>query len=195
MTDHAATAATGRAPADPERLALEFRHGGRLMDPTMAGVQIWQVCITADGEPVGSLRATRALWWTAIRLRERLTDEGSFLAVVAQQLLNPDRSFTAAFDELVKRPEYMLIFDRCEMVPPWDDALTVAGVVAAAIGRLTDNSFVLVFPATARTAVSARNCSSRRGRCWLPSSSPTSCWSWTPRRALSQAPLSVCGIV
>jgi hypothetical protein len=146
MTDHAATAATGRAPADPERLALEFRHGGRLMDPTMAGVQIWQVCVTADGEPVGSLRATRALWWTAIRLRERLTDEGSFLAVVAQQLLNPDRSFTAAFDELVKRPEYMLIFDRCEMVPPWDDALTVAGVVAAAIDRLTDNSFVLVFP-------------------------------------------------
>ncbi|WP_392963521.1 hypothetical protein [Streptomyces sp. LN245] len=85
MTDHAATAATGRAPADPERLALEFHHGGRLMDPTLAGVQIWQVCVTADGEPVGSLRATRALWWTAIRLRERLTDEGSFPAEVAQK--------------------------------------------------------------------------------------------------------------
>ncbi|MER5395036.1 hypothetical protein [Streptomyces sp. NPDC002599] len=157
MTDHAATAAAGRAPADPERLALEFHHGGRLMDPTLAGVQIWRVRITADGEPVGSLQATRGLWWTAIRLRERLIDEGAFLAEVAQQLLDPDGSFTAAFTELVKRPEHMLIFDRCEMVPPWDDALTVAGMVTAVIDRLTDSSFAVVFPrAGAPGSVGAR---------------------------------------
>ncbi|WP_240657953.1 hypothetical protein [Streptomyces populi] len=146
MTDHAATAATGRVPADPERLALEFCHGGRLLDPTLAGVQIWQVRITADGEPVGSLRAARCLWWEAVDLRERLTDEGSFLAEVARQLLDPDGAFIQDFDEMVKRPDYMLVLDRCEMVPPWDDALTVAGVVAAAVGRLTDGSFAVVFP-------------------------------------------------
>ena len=94
MTDHAATTTPVRVPADPARLALEFRHGDRLLDPAGAGTQTWQVVVTADGEPVGSMQATRGLWWKADDLRERLTDEGSFVAEVSQQLLDPDGSFT-----------------------------------------------------------------------------------------------------
>ncbi|MFI1441357.1 hypothetical protein [Streptomyces fructofermentans] len=112
----------------------------------MAGVQIWQVSITADGRPVGSLRAARGLWWKAVELRERLTDEGHFLAEVAQQLMEPDGSFTSDFDELVREPDRLLILDRCRMTPPWDDALTVAAVVTAVVDRLTDHHFVVVLP-------------------------------------------------
>ncbi|WP_326581592.1 hypothetical protein OIE69_44610 (plasmid) [Actinacidiphila glaucinigra] len=146
MTDHAATAATVRAPADPALLALEFRHGDRLLDPAGTGLQTWQVSITADGELVGSLQATRGLWWKAGDLRERLTDEGSFVAEVAQQLLDPDGAFSESFEEMIEVPGNVLILDRCEMTPPWDDPLTVAGVAAAAVDRLTDNYFVVVFP-------------------------------------------------
>ncbi|MGW2347418.1 hypothetical protein [Actinacidiphila glaucinigra] len=146
MTGHTGRPATGRAPADPARLQLEFRHRDRLMDPTAAGAQVWQVDITADGEPAGSLQATRGLWWKAVDLRERLTDEGSFTAEVARRILRPDGAFTDDFDDLIQRAGYLLVLDRCEMKPPWDDPLTVAGVVTSVIDRLTDTFFAVVLP-------------------------------------------------
>jgi len=45
------------AGADPALLALDFHHTHQLLDPAAQGGQMWQVCITAAGTPVGSLTA------------------------------------------------------------------------------------------------------------------------------------------
>lgn len=93
-----------------------------------------------------SLQTTSGLWWKAVDLRERLTDKGPFTAEVARQILRPDGAFTDDFDDLIQRAGYLLVLYRCEMKPPWDDPLTVAGVVTSVIDRLTDTFFAVVLP-------------------------------------------------
>ncbi|MER7694773.1 hypothetical protein [Streptomyces sp. NPDC097610] len=66
-----------QAKADPSTLTVEFRHFHRLVDPAAEGVQTWQISHLADGETVGSLRATRGLYWKAHNLRQRMADEQS----------------------------------------------------------------------------------------------------------------------
>jgi len=56
------------AGAGLAQLALDFHHTHQLLDPA-AGVQTWEVRITAAGTPVGSLRAVRGLYWKSDNLR------------------------------------------------------------------------------------------------------------------------------
>lgn len=135
--------------ADPANLTLEFRHTHRLLDPSGQGVQTWQVRVAAGDEQVGSLRATRGLYWKADNLRERMGDEQSFLALVSEQLLDPDGSFSRELEDFLEMPNSVLVIDQLEVAAPWDDPLIVASVVASVIDRLTDNYFAVVFPRAA----------------------------------------------
>jgi hypothetical protein len=128
---------------------VEFRHVHRLVDPAGRGLQIWQVRMIADDQEVVSLRATRGLSWQAGHLRERMADEGSFLTVVAGQLLNRDGSFSSAFEEFVEIPGDILVIDQLDVSAPWVDPLIIAGVVSSVIDRLTDNHFAVVLPRAA----------------------------------------------
>ncbi|MFE9453406.1 hypothetical protein [Streptomyces sp. NPDC006739] len=75
------------AKADPSILTLEFRHVHRLIDRAAEGVQTWQVSLLSEDETVARVRATRGLYWKAYNLHERIADEQSFPAVVAEQRL------------------------------------------------------------------------------------------------------------
>ncbi|MFC8660742.1 hypothetical protein [Streptomyces sp. NPDC057199] len=132
MTDQAATAIAGRA--DPGALVLEFRHVHRPTDLGAEGVQTWQIPVTAGGEAVGSLRATRGLYWQAGNLRERMADEGQF---------------RAEFEEFVDITGSVLVVDELDLATPWDDPWIVAGLAASVIDGLTDGQFAVVFPRAA----------------------------------------------
>ncbi|MFC5724159.1 hypothetical protein ACFP1Z_28730 [Streptomyces gamaensis] len=132
--------------ADPAKLSLEFHHAHRLLDPSGQGIQTWHVRIVADTETIGSLRATRGLYWKSGNLHDRMADEQDFLAVASGQLLNPDGSFTDKFEDFIEMPGSVLVIDQLELPAPWDDPLIVAGVATNVIDRLTDNYFAVVFP-------------------------------------------------
>ncbi|WP_329138336.1 hypothetical protein OG552_30415 [Streptomyces sp. NBC_01476] len=142
MNDQQAAA----AQADPTQLMPEFTHVHQFLDPAERGVQTWQVRLSAGGRPVGTLRATRGLYWKSGNLRERLSDEQAFPEVAAGQLLNPDGSFSAAFENFVEMASSILVVELVEPAEPWDDPMLVAGVVASIIDRLADNYYAVVFP-------------------------------------------------
>ncbi|MGW1758704.1 hypothetical protein [Streptomyces mirabilis] len=142
-------AATTGAKADPAARSLEFRHLHRLIDPGDEGVQIWQIQVIAGDQAVGSLRATRGLYWKAGNLRERMADEQSFLALVAQQLLDEQGRFSPDFEEFVDMTGSVLVVDELDLAAPWDDPWIVAGLAANIIDRLTDNQFAVIFPRVA----------------------------------------------
>ncbi|MFC5148935.1 hypothetical protein [Streptomyces aureoversilis] len=148
MNDTSSTA----AKADPAKLSLDFHHDHRLVDPSEQGVQTWTVHITADSETVGSLRATRGMYWQSENLSARMADEQDFPAVVSGQLLKPDGTFSDKFEDFVDMPGSVLVIDQLELPAPWDDPLIVAGVASSVIDRLTDNYFAVVFPRTAVTS-------------------------------------------
>ncbi|GGK62174.1 hypothetical protein [Streptomyces flaveus] len=143
MTDHATMPGT---KADPGVLVLEFRHTHRLIDPSEEGVQTWRVDITADDKTIGSLRATRGLYWKADNLCERMADEQSFLALVAEQLLGPEGKFSPEFEDFVDMASSVLVVDELDIAAPWNDPWIIAGLAASVIDRLTDNQFAVVFP-------------------------------------------------
>ncbi|WP_440581259.1 hypothetical protein [Streptomyces sp. PT19] len=135
------------AGADLARLTLDFHHTHQLLDPAAQGVQTWEVRITAAGTPVGSLTAVRGLYWKSDNLRERMTDEQSFPALVAAQLLDDEGRFTYAFEEFIESASSILVVDQLHMEEAFADPVVVAVVVAAVIDRLTDNYFAVVLPA------------------------------------------------
>jgi hypothetical protein len=143
MTDRATMPGT---KADPGALVLEFRHTHRLIDPSEDGVQMWRVDIAAGDQALGSLRATRGLYWKADNLRKRMADEQSFLALVAEQLLDADGKFRPEFEDFVDMAASVLVVDELDIAAPWSDPWIVAGVAASVIDRLTDNQFAVVFP-------------------------------------------------
>ncbi|MFJ3891078.1 hypothetical protein [Streptomyces rubrogriseus] len=135
------------AGADLAQLTLGFHHTHQLLDPAAQGVQTWEVRITAAGTPVGSLTAVRGLYWKSDNLRERMSDEQSFPALVAAQLLDDEGRFTYAFDEFIESASSILVVDGLHMEEAFADPVVVAVVVAAVIDRLTDNCFAVVLPA------------------------------------------------
>ncbi|MFM9499871.1 hypothetical protein ACKI1Q_40605 [Streptomyces galilaeus] len=141
--------------ADPGVLGLEFRHAHRLIDASEEGVQTWRVDIVAGDKTVGSLRATRGLYWKADNLRERMADEQAFLALVAEQLLDHDGKFLPAFEEFVDMASSLLVVDELSIASPWNDPWIVAGLASSVIDRLTDNQFAVVFPHTASPGTGA----------------------------------------
>ncbi|MFG3007415.1 hypothetical protein [Streptomyces calvus] len=142
MSTHPGPAAAG---ADLARLALDFHHTHQLLDPA-AGVQTWEVRITASGTPVGSLTAVRGLYWKSDNLRERMADEQSFPALVAAQLLDAEGRFTYEFEEFMESASSILVVDGLQLEDAFADPVVVAVVVAAVIDRLTDNYFAVVLP-------------------------------------------------
>lgn len=133
------------AGADLAQLSLDFHHTHQLLDPA-AGVQAWEVGITAAGTPVGSLTAVRGLYWKSDNLRERMTDEQSFPALVAAQLLDDEGHFSYEFEEFIESASSVLVVDQLHLEKAFADPVVVAGVVAAVIDRLTDNYFAVVLP-------------------------------------------------
>lgn len=132
--------------ADLALLALTFHHTHRLLDPSSQGVQRWDVRIDCAGQPVGSLVAVRGLYWKSDNLRERMTDEGSFPALVAGQLLDDEGHFTYEFEEFIESSSSVLVVDRLQLTGPFADPLIAAAVVGSVIERLTDNYFAVVLP-------------------------------------------------
>ncbi|MFF5188772.1 hypothetical protein ACFY30_34240 [Streptomyces sp. NPDC000345] len=143
MTDQATRP---QAKADPSTLSVEFRHVHRLIDPAAEGVQTWQISLLADDETVGTLRATRGLYWKAHNLRQRMADEQSFPAVVSEQLLDSAGQFRPEFEEFVDLPGSVLVVDDLHIAAPWDDPWVVADLTSSVIDRLTDNQFAVVLP-------------------------------------------------
>jgi hypothetical protein len=144
MTQPTATAAD--PAADPALVTLEFQHQHRLLDRAGDGLQIWSVRIDAAGETIGTMRATRCLYWNSGNLYERMTDEGHFLAHVAPQFFTPDGSFTTDYEEAVEIPGNLLVIDHLDLPSPWQNPIIAAALVAAAIDRLTDNTYAVVLP-------------------------------------------------
>ncbi|WP_405763983.1 hypothetical protein OHU34_43395 [Streptomyces sp. NBC_00080] len=134
------------AGADLAQLALTFHHTHQLLDPAAQGVQDWEVRITVAGTQVGSLTAVRGLYWKSDNLRERMADEQSFPALVAEQLLDDEGHFTAEFEEFIESASSVLVVDGLHLDEAFADPLVVAVVVAAVIDRLTDNYFAVVLP-------------------------------------------------
>ncbi|MGW7072584.1 hypothetical protein ACWGII_29660 [Streptomyces sp. NPDC054855] len=132
--------------ADLAALRLEFHHVHQLLAPAEEGIQTWQVRVVVGGQPVGKLRATRGLYWKSDNLRERMGDEQAFLAVVAEQLLNPDGSRSRELEDFAEMISGVLVIDQLQMSAPWDDSLIVATVAASIVERLTDNFYAVVFP-------------------------------------------------
>ncbi|MFF3878960.1 hypothetical protein [Streptomyces sp. NPDC001978] len=143
MTDQATKSCT---KADLSTLTLEFRHVHRLIDPSAEGVQTWQVSLLAGDETVGSLRATRGLYWKAHNMRQRMADEQSFPAVVAEQLLDADGQFRPEYEEFVDIPGSILVVDDLHIAAPWNDPWVVAGLTSSVIDRLTESHFTVVLP-------------------------------------------------
>ncbi|MEU5632224.1 hypothetical protein ACH47C_23945 [Streptomyces rishiriensis] len=139
-------ATRSQAKADPSTLTLEFRHVHRLIDPAAEGVQTWQISLLANDETVGTLRATRGLYWKAHNLRQRMADEQSFPAVVSEQLLDATGQFRPEFEEFVDLPGSVLVIDDLHIAAPWDDPRAVAAVTSSVIDRLADNPFAVVLP-------------------------------------------------
>ncbi|MER6739142.1 hypothetical protein, partial [Streptomyces puniciscabiei] len=134
------------AKADPSTLTLEFRHVHRLIDPSAEGVQTWQISLLADDETVARVRATRGLYWKAHNLHERIADEQSFPAVVAEQLFDAEGQFTPEYENFVDLPGNVLVVDDLHIAAPWDDPWIVAGLTSSIIDRLTDNQYAVVLP-------------------------------------------------
>lgn len=132
--------------ADLAALRLEFHHVHQLLAPAEEGIQTWQVRVVVGDQPVGSLRATRGLYWKSDNLRERMGDEQSLPAVVAEQLLNPDGSFSRDLEDFVEMTNGVLVIDQLQLSAPWDDSVIVATVAASIVDRLTDNYYAVVFP-------------------------------------------------
>ncbi|MGP3777034.1 hypothetical protein ACTWJ8_40000 (plasmid) [Streptomyces sp. SDT5-1] len=132
--------------ADLASLTLDIHHTHQLLDPAAQGVQVWDVRITAAGTLVGSLTATRGMYWKSDNLRERMADEQSFAAVVASQLLDEQGQFTYGFVEFIEMPGDVLVVDQLRLDEPYADPLIAAAVVSAVIDRLTDNYFAVVLP-------------------------------------------------
>lgn len=107
---------------------------------------MWHVRILAEDHEVGSLRAARCLYYGADNLAERLADEGEFLSVVAEQLLNPDGGVARALEDAVEQPGNLLVLDSLNLSAPLDDDLVITTLVADVIDRLTDNGFAVVLP-------------------------------------------------
>ncbi|MFH9968573.1 hypothetical protein ACH4PR_46010 [Streptomyces mirabilis] len=143
MTDQATRS---DAKADPSTLTLEFRHAHRLIDPAAEGVQTWQISLLADDETVARVRATRGLYWKAHNLHERIADEQSFPAVVAEQLFDNDGQFTPEYENFVDLPGNVLVVDDLHIAAPWDDPWVVAGLTSSIIDRLTNNQYAVVLP-------------------------------------------------
>ncbi|MCX4598389.1 hypothetical protein OG819_55640 [Streptomyces sp. NBC_01549] len=143
MTDQATRSP---AKADPSTLTLEFRHVHRLIDPAAEGVQTWQISLLADDETVARVRATRGLYWKAHNLHDRIADEQSFPAVVAEQLFDTDGQFTPEYEDVVDLPGNVLVIDDLHIAAPWDDPWVVAGLTSSIIDRLTDNQYAVVLP-------------------------------------------------
>ncbi|WP_406723583.1 hypothetical protein WJ438_01290 [Streptomyces sp. GD-15H] len=152
MTDQATRS---HAKADPSALTLEFRHVHRLIDPAAEGVQTWQISLLANDTTVGSLRATRGLYWKAHNLHQRMADEQSFPAVAAEQLLHPTGQFRPEFEAFVDLPGSVLVVDDLHIAAPWDDPWIVAGLTSSVIDRLTDNQFAVVLPRVSGDAEAA----------------------------------------
>ncbi|MEY9839363.1 hypothetical protein [Streptacidiphilus sp. EB103A] len=142
MTDNQ----TATERVDPTRLTVAFTHTHQFLDISDRGVQTWQVNLADQGQPVGALRATRGLYWKSNNLRDRLTDEQEFLALVAEQLLDPDGSFNSEFDEFTEGSGSVLVVELLDLAAPWQDPLILAGVVSCIIDRLTDNFYAVVLP-------------------------------------------------
>ncbi|MFE7958645.1 hypothetical protein [Streptomyces sp. NPDC057413] len=132
--------------ADPSTLTLEFRHAHRLIDPAAEGVQTWHISLLADDETVARVRATRGLYWKAHNLHERIADEQSFPAVVAEQLFDAEGQFTPEYEDFVDLPGNVLVVDDLHIAAPWDDPWIVAGLTSSIIDRLTDNQYAVVLP-------------------------------------------------
>jgi hypothetical protein len=143
MTDQQAAAIE---PADPTGLTVDFTHTHRFLDPSDRGVQTWQVTVAHQGQRVGALRATRGLYWKSNNLRDRLVDEQGFPALVAEELLDPDGSFTSEFEEFTEGSGSLLAVELLELAEPWQDPLLLAGVLSCVIDRLTDNFYAVVLP-------------------------------------------------
>ncbi|MDQ1022649.1 hypothetical protein QF035_000231 [Streptomyces umbrinus] len=116
------------------------------IDPSEEGVQTWRVDIVTGDTTVGSLRVTRGLYWKAANLRERMADEQSFLALVAEQLLDEDGKFRPEFEDFVDMASSVLVVDDLDVAAPWNDPWIIAGRAASVIDRLTDNQFAVLFP-------------------------------------------------
>ncbi|MFE7485037.1 hypothetical protein [Streptomyces sp. NPDC057552] len=140
-----------------EKLELKFHHCHRLLAPSARGVQRWEVAICLDGQRVGSLHAVRGLYWKSDNLRERLDDEQSFSSLVAERVLDSEGRFTAEFESFAEAVSSLLVIDQLELQEqaPYADPLLVAGVVAAAVDRLTDNYFAVVLPTTKASVAGA----------------------------------------
>ncbi|MEU9280318.1 hypothetical protein [Streptomyces sp. NPDC048341] len=152
MTNQAAAAVV---KADPGALVLEFRHVHRLVDLAEEGVHSWQIRVVVGDETVGSLRATRGLYWKAGNLHDRMADEQSFPALVAEQLLDAEGKFRPEFENFVDMASSILVLDELDLGEPWNDPWIVAGLASSAIDRLTDNQFAVVFPRTVSGGVGA----------------------------------------
>ncbi|MFH8387916.1 hypothetical protein ACH4E7_44790 [Kitasatospora sp. NPDC018058] len=133
---------------DPALLSLELRHQHRLTDRSGDGLQVWSARIDADGEPIGTLRAARCLYWRSGNLYDRMTDEGGFLAHVAAQVLTPDGQFSQEFEEAVEMPNSLLVVDHLDLPSPWQHPVVAAALVAALIDRFTNNHYAVVLPTT-----------------------------------------------
>lgn len=76
-----------------------------------------------------------------------MTDEQSFPALVACQILDEEGRFTYEFEEFTESASSVLVADRLHVEDAFTDPVVVAVVVAAVIDRLTDNYFAVVLPA------------------------------------------------
>ncbi|WP_328806669.1 hypothetical protein [Streptacidiphilus fuscans] len=126
-------------------LALVFEHTCQLLADSDAGLQTWNIRVAHGDRNVGRLRATRAMYWLADNLYQRMTDEESVLALVARQLMTPDDEFTSKTEDFLENAGNLLVIDHLELESPWDEPLIAAALIADVIDRLTDNYFAVIF--------------------------------------------------
>lgn len=87
---------------DPTRLTLRVEHTAPLVD--VPGLDLWQVQIQADGEPVGSLRAVRGLYEGA---RQDETDEWGEACSVMEGMPSIDLAAAAEQDWFPEEDEQL----------------------------------------------------------------------------------------
>ncbi|MFD5616494.1 hypothetical protein [Kitasatospora sp. NPDC127060] len=131
---------------DPALLSLELRHQTRLTDRSGDGLQVWSARIDANGQPIGTMRAARCLYWRSGNLYDRMTDEGGFIRHVATQVLTPDGQFNSEFEAAVEMLNSLLVIDHLDLPAPWQHPVVAAALVAALIDRFTDNHYAVVLP-------------------------------------------------
>ncbi|MFD4243609.1 hypothetical protein ACFWP3_18730 [Streptomyces sp. NPDC058525] len=87
---------------DPTRLTLRVEHTAPLVDGS--GLDLWQVQIQADGDPVGSLRAVRGLYGGA---RQDETDEWGETCSVMEGVPSIDLAAAAEQDWFPEQDEHL----------------------------------------------------------------------------------------